>query len=113
MFKVKISPTRIIKILGLEKRHPDKMAWCAVTAGINRLFWVDGYLLCLEVYEQSFDYELQKEAFPISQLCYAEMPGYIQVYDLGRGTQLPVVDVSDMRIYQAIVKTIRKTNTKR
>jgi hypothetical protein len=62
----------------------------------------------LEVYERSFDYEVEKKTFPISQLCYAHLPNYVQIYELGRGAQLPVVDVSDMSIYQAIKELIKK-----
>ena len=112
MFTVKVSPTKTLKILGLDRRDPDKIVWCAATAGINQLFWIDGYLLCLEVYESSYDHEVEKGVFPISQICYAPLQKYIQIYDLGRGVQLPVVDVSDMEIYKAVLKTVKKREGK-
>jgi len=50
--KISVRPTKNIIILGLDKRNPVDLAFCAITFGANRLFWVDGLLLCLEVYEK-------------------------------------------------------------
>lgn len=106
--EIKITPTKDIRILGFDKRDLKKLAWCTVTSGVGRLSWIDGYLICLEVYEKAFEYEVEKGLFPISQLCYAKLPTYTPVYDVGRGTQLPVTDVSDMKLYRAILAAIKK-----
>jgi hypothetical protein len=103
---VKITPTHDIRILGLDKRSLDKLTWCSATVG-SKLVWIDGYLICLEVCEKAFEYEVEKGFLPISQVCYVKFPNYTSVYDVGRGAQLPVVDASDMKIYQAILRAIR------
>jgi len=103
---VEISPTRKISILGLDKRSVANLAWCATTYGVNRLYWIDGYLLCLEVYEKSFEHELKEREFPISQICYTEFPKYEKIYEIDKSLQIPIVNVSDMKIFQAILKAI-------
>jgi len=103
---VEIVPTRKVSILGLDKRSVSNIAWCATTYGANRLYWIDGYILCLEVYEKSFEHELKKREFPISQICYAEFPKYEKVYEVEKSLQTPIVNVSDMKIFKSILKAI-------
>jgi hypothetical protein len=105
---VEITPTNKIIVLGLDDRSVKNLAWCAATYGTNRLYWINGYLLCLEVYEKSFEHELKNKEFPISQVCYAEFPKYEKIYEIDKSFQIPVVDVSDMRLFQNILKAILK-----
>ncbi len=105
---VEISPTRKVSVLGLDKRTINDIVWCATTFGANRLYWVDGYILCLEVYEKSFEHELKKKDFPISQICYAEFPKYEKLYEVEKSLQLPIVNVSDMKIFKSILEAILK-----
>jgi hypothetical protein len=104
--EVEISPTRKITVLGLDKRSVSDIAWCATTYGANRLYWIDGYLLCVEVYEKSFEHEIKTKEFPISQICYTEFPKYEKIYEIDKSLQIPVVNVSDMQIFQSILKAI-------
>jgi len=104
--EVEISPTRKISVLGLDKRSVSDIAWCATTYGVNRLYWIDGYLLCLEVYEKSFEHELKKREFPISQICYAEFQKYEKIYEIDKSLQIPLVNVSDMKIFKSTLKAI-------
>jgi len=106
---VEISPTRKINILGLDKRSVSDIAWCATTYGVNRLYWIEGYLLCLEVYEKSFEHELKKREFPISQICYAQFPKYEKIYEVDKSLQTPLVNVSDMKIFKSILTAILNT----
>jgi len=76
---IEIAPTKKVIVLGVDKRSVEDLAWCATTYGINRLFWIDGYLLCVEVYEASFEREMENKEFPISQVCYAKFPKYAKV----------------------------------
>jgi hypothetical protein len=107
---VEITPTRKINILGLDKRSIGDIAWCATTYGVNRLYWIDGYLLCLEVYEKSFEHELKNKEFPISQICYTQFPKYEKIYEIDKSLQIPIVNVSDMQIFQSILKAILNCN---
>jgi hypothetical protein len=109
---VEISPTRKVTVLGLDKRNVGDIAWCATTYGASRLYWIDGYLLCLEVYEKSFEHELKNREFPISQICYAEFPKYERIYEVDKSLQIPVVNVSDMRIFKNLLKAIRENAEK-
>lgn len=104
--EVNIRPTRKIVILGLDEREPENIGFCAITFGASRLFWVDGFLLCLEVYEKAFEYEVERGAFYISHLCYSKFPKYGKILEIERGTQIPIVDVSDMQIYREITRAI-------
>ena len=106
--EVEVAPTKKIVIFGVEKRKTENLVWCAVTYGVNRLFWVDGYLLCLEVYEKSFEHEIKSNIFPISQLCYAEFPNYIKIYEAEKGVQIPIVNASDTKLYQTLLKAVLK-----
>jgi hypothetical protein len=103
---VEIAPTKKVNVLGLDNRSINNIAWCAATYGVNRLYWTDGYLLCLEVYEKSFEEEMKKKEFPISQICYAKFPKYEKIYEIDKSFQIPVVDVSDMKLFQSILKAI-------
>ncbi|MGQ9506463.1 MAG: hypothetical protein ACUVTB_01230 [Candidatus Bathycorpusculaceae bacterium] len=109
---VEIVPTRKITVLGLDKRSVGDVAWCATTYGVNRLYWINGYVLCLEVYEKSFEHELKKREFPISQICYAEFPKYEKIYEVEKSLQIPLVNVSDMQIFQSILKAMLSQHEK-
>ena len=104
--KVEISPTRKVVILGVDKRQLESLTWCATTYGANRLYWIDGYLLCLEVYEKSFEHEIKTKEFPISQVCYIRFPEYSRTFEVERGIKLPIVNVSEMRLFQNLLKAI-------
>jgi hypothetical protein len=103
---VEIAPTRKITILALDKRSVNNILYCAATYGVNRLYWINGYILCLEVYEKSFDHELKHKDFPISQICYAEFPKYEKILEIDKSFQIPLVNVSDMKIFQSILGAI-------
>lgn len=103
---VEISPTRTITILGLDKRSVTNVAYCAATYGVSRLYWIDGCLLCVEVYEKSFEHEIKTKEFPVSQVCYAEYPKYEKMLEIDKSFQIPIVDVSDMKLFQSIRKAI-------
>ena len=105
---IEILPTRKIRILGFDKRSLNNLLWCAFTFRLDRVHWINGYLICLEVYEKAFDYEIKKDFFPISQVCYTGFPDYKKYFEVERGIQIPIVDVSDMTLFQEIVKAIKK-----
>ena len=105
---VEIVLTRKISILGLDKRSFKDLAWCATTYGMSRLYWVDGYLLCLEVYEKSFEHEIKNKEFPISQVCYAEFPKYEKMFEVDKSLQIPIVNASGMKIFKNILMAILK-----
>lgn len=110
--EVEVTPTRKIVVLAVDKRSLEDLAWCAITYDIHRLFWVNGYVLCLEVYEKSFEQELKKKEFPISQVCYASYPRYTRVFEVEKGMQIPIVNVSDMCLYRSLLEAILKANEK-
>jgi hypothetical protein len=110
--EIEIVPTKKITVLGVDKRSVEDLAWCATTYGINRLFWVDGYLLCVEVYEASFEHEMEDKEFPISQVCYAKFPKYVKVYEVEKGMQIPIVNASDMKIFSNLIKAILENEEK-
>jgi hypothetical protein len=60
----------------------------------------------LEVYEKSFEHEIKNREFPISQVCYAEFPKYEKLYEVDKSLQIPIVNVSDMKIFKSILKAI-------
>lgn len=109
---VEIAPTKKVTVLGLDRRNVGDIAWCATTYGANRLYWINGYLLCLEVYEKSFEHELKNREFPISQICYAEFPKYEKIYEVDKSLQIPIVNVSDMRIFKNLLKAIMENAEK-
>ncbi len=104
--EIEINPTEKVTVLGLDHRSLKNLAWCAATFGINRLFWVRGHLLCTEVFEKSFEHEIEKGEFPISQVCYTECPQYRRVLEVEKGTEIPVVDTSDMKLYRNLLEAI-------
>ena len=104
--EVNIKPTKKVIILGLDKRDPENIGFCAITFGASRLFWVDGYILCLEVYEKSLEYEIEKGEFYISHLCYASFPKYSKVLEVEKGTQIPLVNALDMNLYREIMRAV-------
>lgn len=104
--KIDVKPTKRIIILGLDERKPRDLGFCAITFGASRLFWIKGYILCLEVYEKSLEYEIERGKFYINHLCYAKFPKYSKILEVERGMQIPVVNVSDMQIYREIIKAI-------
>jgi len=110
--KVEIVPTKKLLVMGVDERSLENLAWCAITYRIDRLFWVDGYLLCVEVYEKSFEHEIKMKEFPISQVCYAKYPKYVPTYEVRKGAEIPIVNVSDMRIYKSLLKAIQEHEEK-
>lgn len=109
--EIEVRPTKRIVILGVDHRNIEDLAWCAATYGVNRLFWVDGHLLCLEVYERALEIEMESGELYISQLCYAEMPKYVRLLEVGKGTEIPVVNATDMQLYRGLLKVALKTAT--
>jgi hypothetical protein len=101
---IEVLPTKKVVVLGLDRRPLEDLIWCASTYGINRLFWIDGYLLCDEVYEKAFEHEIAKHEFPISQLCYAEFPKYKKYYEVEKGVHLPIVNVTGMKIFTHLLR---------
>jgi hypothetical protein len=110
---VEVSPTRKITILGLDKRSADNVAYCAATYGVNRLYWIDGHLLCLEVYEKSFEHEMKTKEFAVSQVCYTDFSKYQKMLEIDKSFQIPLVNVSDMKIFQFILKAILENEKQR
>lgn len=108
MMDVEVSPPKKVVIYGIERRKLENLVWCAATYGVNRLFWIDGYLFCLEVYEKSFEHEIKEKIFPISQLCYAELPNYTKMYEVEKGLQIPIVDVSDTKLYRMLLDKLKE-----
>ncbi|MFQ6064653.1 MAG: hypothetical protein ACE5L6_04175 [Candidatus Bathyarchaeia archaeon] len=106
--KVEITPTNKLLVLGVDERSLENLAWCAVTYRIDRLFWIDGYLLCVEVYEKSFEHEIKHKEFPVSQVCYTKYPKYSPTYEVRKGAEIPIVNASDMRIYKSLVEAIQE-----
>jgi hypothetical protein len=104
--EVKISPTKKVVVYGVDVRSPENIAWCAATYGINRLFWIDGYLLCAEVHEKSFEHEIKEREFPITQVCYAKFPDYTRLMGVDKRLQIPIVNASDMKIFQMLILKI-------
>ena len=109
---VEIAPTGKIIVFGLDNRSVNNISWCAATFGETRLYWIDGYLLCLEVYDKSFEQEIKAKEFPISQICYARFPKYEKLYEIEKSLQIPIVDVSDMQLFQNILKAILENERK-
>ena len=109
--KVRVSPMKEVLILGLDERSLPNLAWCATAYRVDRLFWAEGYLFCLEPYERSLEYEAEKGVFPVGQVCYARFPKYVKSYEVERSVQIPIVDVSDMSLYKEIARAIKTHDT--
>lgn len=107
---VEIAKTKKVAVLGVDERSLENLIWCASTYGVQRLFWVDGYLLCLEVYEKSFEHEIKDKEFPISQVCYTRFPEYAKTYEVEKGVQIPIVNASDMQMFKSLLRAILKAN---
>jgi len=104
--EVELRPVKRIVVLGFDEREVRNLLYCALTYGVNRLFWVDGYLMCVEVYEESFKREMDDGVFYVSHVCFARFPEYRKVIEVERGAQMPVVNASDMGVLSAIMKAI-------
>lgn len=110
--KVSLTPVKEIRLLGLDERSLCNLLWCATSYRQDRLFWAEGYLFCTEMYDKSFDSEVEDGILPISQVCYTHFPKYEKYYEVEKGIQLPIVDVSDMELYRGIVRAIRRMDSK-
>lgn len=106
--KARVTPTKEVQILGLDKRDISNIFWCAMSYRTDRLFWCDGYLLCIENCEDSMSYEMEKGVFPVSQVCYIKFPKYVKFHEVEKGVLIPIVDVSDMKLYREIVNLIKE-----
>jgi hypothetical protein len=105
--KIRVAPIKEVIVLGIDERTRENLMWCAASYRLERLFWADGYLFCLEPYEKSIDYEVEKGICPISQVCYVKFPKYEKYYEVEKGVQIPIVDVSGMRFYKELVRAIK------
>ncbi len=110
--KVSLAPVKEIRLLGLDERSLCNLLWCATSYRQDRLFWAEGYLFCIEMYDKSFDSEVESGILPISQVCYTHFPRYAKYYEVEKGIQLPIVDVSDMGLYRGIVRAIKRVDRK-
>jgi len=106
--KIEVLRPKVVKILGLDERSRDDLVWCSASMEVSKLFWIDGLLICMEVPEKSLEYEYEDGVYVISQLCYAKCPRYSRFEDVGRGVQIPVVNATGMRVFEAIVDAIKR-----
>ena len=106
--KVSLTPVKEIRLLGLDERSLCNLLWCAASYRMDRLFWADGYLFCMEMYDKSFDFEVERGILPVSQVCYTRFPKYEKYYEVEKGIQLPIVDVSEMQLYRGFLRAIKK-----
>jgi len=109
---VEIAPTKKVVVFGVDKRPLEDFIWCASTFSIQRLFWLDGYLLCAEVYEKAFEHEIAEREFPISQVCYTEFPKYKKYYEVEKGVHIPIVNVTGVKIFTNLLKAIKENEKK-
>lgn len=42
---IEIAQTWKVVVFGVDERPLEDLVWCASTFDINRLFWIDGYLI--------------------------------------------------------------------
>jgi hypothetical protein len=105
---VEIAPTKKVVVFGLDKRPLEDLIWCASTFNINRLFWIDGCLICAEVYEKAFEHEITQREFPISQVCYTEFPKYKKYYEVEKGVHIPIVNVTGVKIFTNLFKAVQE-----
>jgi len=110
--EIEITPTKKLTILGVDRRSLENLLWCSSTYGVNRLFWIDGYLLCIEVFDKSFEHEIKTRELPVTQICYVKFPKYTKFYEVEKGVQLPIVNVSDMRMFKQLLKAILENKEK-
>ncbi len=106
--EIKYLPTREIRIYSIDKRKASELAWCSITMGANKLFWIDGYVICLEIHDDAFKYEVEKGFFPINQICFAAFPEYTRIFDVEKGARIPLINVSDMKIFKKILNKIKE-----
>ena len=111
--EVRYCPTEVITVIGLDRRSSENLAWCAVTYGASRLFWIDGYLICAEVYDKSFEQEMENREFTITHLCYSRFPRYCRVLEVEKGTHIPIVKVDDLKMFRELLKLIKEDDGKR
>ena len=110
--EIKYTPVKEIRILSIDERKLENLAWCAIVSGSNKLYWVDGFVICMEIHDDAFKYEIERSFFPINQLCYAKMPEYTRFYEAAKGAQIPIVDVSDMSLFKKIIRTIKNSKNR-
>jgi len=104
---IELAISRKVKILGLDhRRSEDELIWCSSTMEVSKLFWVDGYLICMEIPEKSFEHEIESGEFIISQLCFTRCSKYERFKPIARGGQIPVVDMSSMKLFREIAKLL-------
>ena len=111
--EIKYTPTKEIRIFSIDERKLDDLAWCAIVSGSNKLYWIDGFVICMEIHDDAFKYEVERDFFPINQLCYAKLPEYTRVYEVAKGARIPVVDVSSMSLFKRIIETIKTLKSSR
>ena len=109
---VEIVPTKKVVVLGVDRRPLEDLLWCASTFNMNRVFWIDGYLICAEVYEKAIELEIIKREFPMSQVCYTEFPKYKKFYEVEKGVNLPIVNVTGTKIFANLLKAIKEHEKK-
>ena len=85
----------------------DFKLMAAYRAYSDRSDWVDGSLLCTAIFEKSFEHEIEKGEFPLSQVCHATCPDYKRILEVELGTETPLVNASDMKINVNLLKAIR------
>jgi len=105
---VEVAPTRKVVVSGLDKRPLEDLIWCASTHAVNRLFWLNGYLICAEVYEKALEHEINKREFPISQVCYTEFSKYKKYHEVEKGVNLPIVNATCLKIFRKLFEQIMK-----
>ncbi|MEM2094660.1 MAG: hypothetical protein QXI32_05130 [Candidatus Bathyarchaeia archaeon] len=106
--KTKYTPVKELRVIGLDERSLGNLLWCATSYRLDRLYWAKGYLFCIEMYDKSFDLEVERGILPVNQVCYTHFPKYEKYYEVEKGIQVPIVDVSEMRLYGGLVRMIRK-----
>lgn len=45
-------------------------------------------------------------SFPISHVCYAEFPKYERMFEVDKSLQIPIVNVSNMKLFKSLLKAI-------
>jgi len=53
---------------------------------------------------------MKSKEFHISQVCYTSFPKFSKSYEVEKGVQIPIVNASDMRIYNNLLKAILKSD---
>jgi hypothetical protein len=55
---------------------------------------------------------MKHRELPISQICFFRFPRYTEFYEVEKGVQIPIVNVSDMRLFKKLLKTILESKEK-